>query len=215
MIGLLVGCVWSGAPAPLAVDLPIPTQSDCTDYRKIIQNGTLGQWDYQLFGGFTGTVVKKDGIYNLYYKGASGYRIADDTVTWRAIGVATSPDGINFDKFDGNPVITWFSNDSEEEGATSGAAALDDNGEIVLYYGANTIQSATLVNADGRLATSADGLTFADQGIVLDHRDSSIWGSGDELFPIIALHDADQRTIQKWLYRQMYLIPRRGITWLW
>jgi hypothetical protein len=69
---------------------------------------------------------------------------------------------------------------------------LGDSGEIVLYYGANTAYTPSLVHADGRLATSADGLSFADQGIVLDHTDGSVWGYGDQLYPIIALRDAGQ-----------------------
>jgi hypothetical protein len=195
-----------------SVSTPVPAQSDWTDYGTIFESGALGEWDYQLFGGFTGTAVKKDGTYYLYYQGASGYRIVDDTVTWRAIGVATSPDGINFTKHDGNPVITWFPSNNGEEGAVSGGATLDGSGAVVLYFGANTEETATLINADGRLAASADGLDFADQGIVLDHADGSVWGSGDELFPIIALHDAGQ-----WL---VYYIPngtlqsrKLGVAW--
>ncbi len=106
--------------------------------------------------------------------------------------MATSPDGINFTKHGGNPIVTWFPNDSGEEGAVSSAAVLDTNGEIVLYYGANSEESATTVNADGRLAVSSNGLDFTDQGIVLDHDDSSVWGSGDELFPIAAIRDDGQ-----------------------
>ncbi len=169
----------------------IPAQSDWTDYGLILSSGALGEWDYQLWGGFAGTAVKRDGTYYLYYQGAQGYRTTgDETVTWRAIGVATSPDGINFTKYGSNPVLTWFPNDAGEEGAVSGAAILDDSGGIVLYYGANTARSAAMVNADVRLAVSPDGVSFVDRGIALDHRDGAVWGSRDELFPIIAIHDA-------------------------
>ena len=189
----LVGCASYVFSLRADTHLPIPVQSDWTDHGLILKAGALGEWDYQLFGGFTATAVKKNGIYYLYYQGARGYRTTgDETVTWRAIGVATSSDGINFIKSSNNPIITWFPNDNGEEGAVSGGATLDGNGEIVLYYGANTEQSATLVNADGRLATSVEGLNFTDRGVVLDHKDGSVWGSGDELFPIIAFHDAGQ-----------------------
>ena len=171
--------------------LSIPDQSDWTDYGKILEAGALGEWDYQLWGAFTATATEKDGTYFLYYQGASGYRTTgDETVMWRAIGLATSPDGVNFTKYSNNPIVTWFPNDEGEEGAVSGGVTLDENEEIVLYYGANTARSASLVNADGRLATSTDGLSFTDQGVVLDHKDISVWGFGDELFPIIAFHDA-------------------------
>lgn len=212
LVSSLVGCLRPPVPAHSSADIDIPPQTGWTDYGIILEAGALGEWDYQLFGGFTNTALKKDGLYYLYYQGASGYRIVDDTVTWRAIGVATSPDGINFTKHNGNPVVTWFPNDNGEEGAVSAGSTLDGNGDIVLIYGANTEQSATLINADGRLTRSPDGLSFKDEGVVLDYADSSIWGSGDELFPIIAIHDTDQ-----WI---VYYIPngslqsrKLGVAW--
>lgn len=200
LLGLLMLSIWMvpmsacaspAASVPGAAAIPIPSETDWIDYGPIFEGGALGEWDYTLWGGFTGTAVKKHGTYYLYYQGARGYRTSfDETVTWRAIGVAMSPDGINFTKWSDNPVVTWFPTMEGEEGAASGAATLDEDGGIVLYYGANTAESPTLVNADARLASSTDGFSFADQGIVLDHEDRSVWGSGDELFPIIAFHDA-------------------------
>jgi len=195
------------------IELAIPAQSDWTDYGPIFEAGDSGEWDLYLWGGFAGTAVKKEGTYYLYYQGASDYRTSfDETVLWRAIGVATSSDGVNFLKYEGNPVITWFPNDNGEEGAVSGGVTLVPNGGFVLLYGANTEQSATLVNADARWATSPDGFAFTDMGIVLDHTNGSTWGWGDELFPIIAIHDADQ-----WF---VYYIPngtpqrgRLGVAW--
>lgn len=83
---------------------------------------------------------------------------------------------------------------------------------MVAYYGANTAVTPSLVNADGRLAVAADGMAFTDQGMVLDHASSSVWGSGDELFPVLALeHDS------RWL---LYYIPngtpeqgQLGVAW--
>jgi hypothetical protein len=209
----LVGCGVSALTEQSGTTLSVPVQSDWTDYGTILESGALGEWDYQLWGGFAGTAVKKEKTYYLYYQGAGGYRTTgDETVTWRAIGVATSPDGINFTKYTSNPVITWFPSNEGEEGAVSGGVTLEDNGEFVMYYGANTARSATLVNADGRLAISGDGLSFVDRGITLNHRDASVWGFGDELFPIIAFHDAG-----RWF---VYYIPngslqsrRLGVAW--
>jgi hypothetical protein len=206
-------CELSAAPVHTADVISIPTQQDWTDYGIVLSAGALDEWDYQLFGGFAGTVVKRDGIFYLYYQGARGYRlIYDETVTWRAIGVATSPDGINFTKSDSNPSLVWFPTMEGEEGAVSGAVTLDEGGEIVLYYGANTAETSTLVNADGRMATSVDGHHFTDQGTVLDHQNRSLWGSGDEIFPIIAIHDAG-----RWF---VYYIPngtpqkgQLGVAW--
>jgi hypothetical protein len=175
------------------VDYRIPAQSDWVDYGKIFEAGELGEWDYQLYGGFTNSIVKRDGIFYLYYQGASGYRTTpDETVTWRAIGVATSADGINFAKSGKNPVITWFPNDNGEEGAVSAGTALDDQGNIIMHYGANTEVSASLINADVRAAVSQNGLDFVDMGAVIKHDDPNIWGSRDEIFPIISIYDQDR-----------------------
>jgi hypothetical protein len=192
LLGLLLFLSSCSSPSfsPESLNLAIPAQSDWTDHGLIFDRGELGEWDYFLWGAFTGTAVKRNGTFYLYYQGARGYRTSfDETVTWRAIGMASSADGMNFSKSPSNPIITWFPNEEEEEGATSGAAELTDKGEIILFYGANTALDKTRVNADGRIALSADGVSFVDQGIALDHQDRSLWGSGDELFPIIAIHD--------------------------
>lgn len=193
-------------------NLRIPHQSDWTDYGRIIEAGAQGDWDEKLFGGFAATAIKKNGTYFLYYQGAKGYRVEDDTVTWRAIGVATSKDGINFTKSPDNPVITWHPNENGEEGAVSCGGTLAYTGQIVLYYGANTEETATTINADARLAISSNGVNFTDLGVVLKHRNSFVWGSGDELFPIIGFHDAG-----KWF---VYYIPngtvqrrKLGVAW--
>jgi hypothetical protein len=176
-------------PLEYAKDLQIPEQIDWIDHGPIFEKGKKGEWDYLLYGAFTGTVLKKDGTFYLYYQGAKDYSEKYGTVTYRAIGVATSQDGIHFTKFPDNSVLTWVPNNWLEEGAVSGGVTLIPSGEIVMYYGANTKQTEMLVNADGRLAVSADGINFTDYGVVLDHKDKAVWGSGDELFPIIAFYD--------------------------
>ncbi len=205
----LVGC--DSAPTHTYL-LPIPTQLDWKDCGTIFHGGVEGEWDHYLWGGFASTVVKKDGIFYLYYQGSKGYDNDEGTDTWRAIGVATSRDGISFTKYSNNPVLTWFPKNNLEEGAVSGGAFLDDNGDIALYYGANTWAGGDQVSADGRLAVSSDGFNFSDLGVVLDHTEGSAWGSGDELFPILGFHDSG-----RWF---VYYIPngtpqrgQLGVAW--
>ena len=196
----LQGCASSTAPANFPIthpttvqakDLRIPTQADWVDYGTILNAGIEGKWDYYLWGGFAFSVIKKDDTHFLYYQGSSDYRTEyDETVLWRSIGVATSNDGISFTKYADNPILTWFPNQYGEEGAVSSGVTLGDQGDIILYYGANTQEGPTTVNADVRVASSLDGFNFTDLGVVLEHRDDSVWGSGDELFVVNATHSS-------------------------
>jgi hypothetical protein len=170
----------------------IPDQSDWIDCGTIFGHGKAGEWDYYLWGGSANSVVKKHGVFYLYYQGAPGYDEVEGTVTWRSIGVATSKDGVHFSKYEDNPILTWFPHNQLEEGAVSAGAFVEEDGEVVLYYGANSWVGGGSVNADARLAISPDGLQFEDQGMVLDHSDGTIWGAGDELFPVAGIQDSGQ-----------------------
>ena len=182
------------------LNIRIPAQEDWVDYGIILESGVQGEWDYYLWGGFAFSVIKKDETYYLYYQGSSDYRTEyDETVLWRAIGVATSTDGIHFTKYAGSPVLTWCPNQAGEEGAVSSGITLGEQGETFLFYGANSLESRTLVSSDGRVASSLDGFNFTDLGVVLDSKDRSTWGRGDEVFPVTAIHDAG-----KWI---VYYIP--------
>ena len=179
------------AGAELEIETRIPEQHDWRDFGWVLSTGEEGEWDRHLGGMLTASTAKRNGIYFLYYGGACCYDDPLDSVTFRAIGVATSTDGIRFSKHPENPIISWLPNNGREEGATSSAVATDATERTILYFGANTQETRTTVNADARIGLSRDGLAFADQGIALHHRDRMVWGSGDEIFPIIALRHED------------------------
>lgn len=168
--------------------LTIPAQSEWVDHGLIFTAGAKGEWDNILWGGFAGCVTKMNGQFYLYYQGSDGYDDTQGTVTNRAIGLATSSDGINFQKDPSNPVITHSPNNRIEEGAVSCGVSMNGS-EMVMYYGANTVTYPTspYVNANGVAATSADGRNFSDAGIALQYNDPGLWGSGDEVFPVMSL----------------------------
>ena len=59
---------------------PCPIRLD--QLRTNLQEGALGEWDYLLWGAFTGAAVRKEGTYYLYYQGARGYPNSfDETVS--------------------------------------------------------------------------------------------------------------------------------------
>jgi hypothetical protein len=190
----------------------IPPLSSWVDCGTVFEAGSAGEWDLHLWGGFAASVVKRQGQYLFYYQGSDGFHETEGTVTHRSVGVATSRDGIEFEKYAGNPVLTFSPRGNHEEGAVSTAPYLDEAGRVVMYYGANTWAGGEAVVSDARLAISDDGLHFEDAGMVLDHLGRDVWGSGDEIFPVAALREGEREVI--------YYIPngtlqrgRLGVAW--
>ncbi len=181
----------TSTPSPTPGAIAIPARNDWDAGSIAFSHGAEGEWDYYLWGGFANSLIKKSDIYYLYYQGSPSYDNGCESVSSRAIGVATSTDGIHWVKSANNPVISWFSQGSIEEGAASSAAWLGVDGKIYVYYGANTGSGCT-VNASARLAVSEDGENFQDVGEVLAGRDPNVWGSGDEIFPVGAYSYGNQ-----------------------
>lgn len=212
LIFLLSGCGPARNTSHAHLQATIPRQEDWIDCGPIFAGGVEGEWDLYLWGGFANGVVKRDGTYFLYYQGADGYDDDEGTVTWRAIGVATSTDGIHFTKHPHNPVLTWFPGNHFEEGAVSAGAFIDEQGDIAVYYGANTWVGGSEVNADGRLALSSDGVNFSDAGVILNHADGSLWGAGDELFPVIGIQAAG-RWVAYYIPNGVAQSGQLGVAW--
>jgi hypothetical protein len=170
---------------------PLPAASDWTDYRLAVDASPFGQgWDVLFEGATPAALVKKQNTYYLYFIGADNYISRLDNIgpSHQAIGLATSPDGVNWTKYPDNPVIRFSSSGNPEEGAVSAGVYVDANGVFHLFYGANIAQTPTTsqVNADVRYATSQNGIDFVEHGIALSHSDPNVWGSGDELHATMA-----------------------------
>jgi hypothetical protein len=190
--------------------LPIPKQSDWNDYGVVLPSGMTGAWDDGLgMAPAMSSVITKDGQFFLYYVGFDGVRASDEGERNRSIGVATSSDGVRFHKYPDNPIITYRPNNNEEETAGGMAAAVDENNNVVLYWGAADAGSpvSTRVDSDIRLSTSRDGFNVIDRGDVIRHNDPSVWGYGDELYPL--------GVIQNGTTWHLYYIAKglRGIVW--
>jgi predicted GH43/DUF377 family glycosyl hydrolase len=134
-------------------------------YPQPIIYATSG-WEYQIGSS---SIVKKDGIYYLYYFGRSAplYKI----------GVATSTDGINFTKYPGNPIITntasW-----EESGVIYPSVILE-----------NSLFKMVYTNSTGTgfgLATSPDGFNWIKSGsnpFFTNLQTSNDWARSKIAFP--------------------------------
>jgi hypothetical protein len=186
--GLLVqagGLVACRDDIRLTGEVRIPHPAEWTDHGAAIPAGPPGSWDSRLSGALSpATVIKKRDTYFLYYIGADGDRQTppgdDGGPRHRALGVATSQDGVHFTKYEGNPVISFLPTpngiNEQEEGVFS-AAAVTDSGKITLYFGGMTMVSGTAVRIDVYHTASEDGLTFAPEKKVLDAGARDLWGN--------------------------------------
>lgn len=183
-----------------------PGTSDWRDQGVAIAPGS--GWDKRLNGMLSPcSMIKKGGKYYLYYIGADGNRSTDGGPRNRALGVAISTDGVKFVKHSGNPIIEYLPHGNQEEGVFSATALLSGN-EVFLYYGGMIApnQKSESVASDIRLATSKNGLDFSDKGVVVSHKDSSVWGYGDELFPVGSYQSNDSWNVY-------YIAKGKGVSW--
>ncbi|HEY3475833.1 MAG TPA: hypothetical protein VGK56_14580, partial [Anaerolineales bacterium] len=85
-------------PASITVPYSIPTLEDWEADSFAFSHGSEGEWDYYLWGGFANSLIKRGDTYYLYYQGSPSYDDQCNSVSQRAIGVATSTDGIHWVK---------------------------------------------------------------------------------------------------------------------
>jgi hypothetical protein len=168
-------------------EVAIPDASDWVEKGIALQAGAEDSWDSRLYGQISPcSVIQKEGIYYLYYVGADGDRSTDRGPSHRALGLATSPDGIHFQKVRHNPILTHLPHNNQEEGIFSAGTTLNAVGDILLYYGAIWAANSETesVQSNGALARSSNGLHYEDHSYVFSWDDPSVWGHGDELFPL-------------------------------
>lgn len=111
-------------------------------------------------------VVLVNGTYRMWYRGGN-------TAGARAVGYATSPDGITWMKYDGNPVLTTGPSGSWDDGGGWHSTVLYKGGIYSIWY------YAWATAGGGRIgyASSSDGINWNkyEDNPVLTPGDSSSW----------------------------------------
>jgi predicted GH43/DUF377 family glycosyl hydrolase len=102
-----------------------------------------------------GSLVKVNGIYYMYYDGASA------SFSGESIGLATSTNGLSFARYSGNPVLSA----SGTEKTVREASVIVVNGTWYMVYSHDDGLCPTLCHK--LLATSTDGYTWKKQGAIL------------------------------------------------
>jgi hypothetical protein len=139
------------------VAVGLATSTDGMTWTKSISNpvlvGTPGDWD----GGSVehgSDVLQEGGIYKMWYEGSADYGV-------RHTGYATSTDGIDWNKYPGNPVIQAGPEGYDQEVAGHGSV-LHEGGVYKRWYHAMGNQGAIIA-----YATAPDEVTWTKQGPVL------------------------------------------------
>ena len=190
-------------------EVAIPKAEEWSREQVVLEAGPRGSWDARLYGQISPcTVLKKKGTYFLYYVGADGNRTTDGGPAHRALGVATSIDGIHFKKFERNPILTHQPHDNQEEGVFSAGSILDKNGNILLYFGATLASNSFTesVQCNAGFVTSKDGFHFKNQRYIFTWDEPRVWGHGDEVSPIGAYKYGDK-------YNVYYIAKSGQVSW--
>lgn len=127
-----------GFPSDLWVQIGYAYSSDGLTWIKdtlnnpVLTTDSLGSWDD---GWVSVPAVRKNGgIYEMWYVGASSSDwLADSTLDTSRVGYATSPDGITWTKYPGNPILTNF-DPPVDTGGPWAPDVLFDGTEYKMWY---------------------------------------------------------------------------------
>lgn len=116
----------------------------------VLTGGGPGAWDESGVG--LAMVIKDEGIYKMWFTGRNANN-------FEAIGYATSPDGVTWSKFAGNPVLEVTPGSWEGESVLGSYVIKEGNTYKMWYYGS----TGAIVSAAANIgyATSPDGINWS------------------------------------------------------
>lgn len=139
----------------------------------VLTEGTSGQWDEGAVG-MPCVIMEGPADYKMWYSGADAVPQSYEELLAAdvAIGLATSADGLTWNKHAGNPVLTKTGSAADPDGAFVGAACVlkKDATYHMFYTGAKSESFMTYDYLVPNIccATSADGITWTRQGAVIE-----------------------------------------------
>jgi predicted GH43/DUF377 family glycosyl hydrolase len=185
MSAALIASVLLAARVPLVSGQDSqPGKVEFTAYEgnPVLEKGPTGAWDSQAIYG--PSVVFHDGLYYMFYGGGyAGW-------TGAAIGYATSPDGLVWEKYPGNPVLEADGTGFDADAVVSALVAVEGD-TWVLYYLAQDQWGATSRSGIGRAtAPSPSGPWTRGDEPVLTRGSQGEWDYSDvAAFSVIATGD--------------------------
>ena len=148
------------------------------DQKPVIDLGARGSYDD--YDAYAPTILFEEGLYKMWYT-------ASKEKAGSSIAYATSPDGVTWTKYEGNPVLA-------EKGAYY-PSVLKVNGIYWMWY--SLLDKSDPGHLAIHLATSPDGIawTLHPDGPVLKHGQEGEWDSGSVLEPSVYF---DGRVFHMW-----------------
>ena len=142
---------YSGYDGYIAANIGYANSTDGIAWTKysgnpILKIGTTGEWDSRYLNN--PSVLFEDGIYKMWYE--AGYPYSPSSAEKQRIGYTTSKDGLDWKKYEGNPVF--------EEGNYVHAPSVIKIGDtyLMLYSYSSTVSGLMEIH----MATSKDGLIW-------------------------------------------------------
>ena len=154
--------------------LGMATSNDGVSWTKysgnpVLDLGTPGSWDGDSISD--ACVLKENAGYKMWYTGQTyGASSADDVFK---IGYATSPDGIHWTKYSGNPVLTPGSLGSWDDRRVWRPSVIPTGSGYVMYYRGAAIAEGSQAKAG--VATSSDGIHWTKTTVLTMPAGSSGW----------------------------------------
>jgi predicted GH43/DUF377 family glycosyl hydrolase len=119
----------------------------------VLNVGDVGTWDHGRVND--AWVIHENGIYKMWYTGVL-YMAFTKLIVEEQIGYATSPDGLNWTKYAGNPVLRYGPTGSLNDKWVFRPVVLSTGSSYTMYYGS---LSQTDTYGIG-MATSKDGISW-------------------------------------------------------
>ena len=180
------------------------------DWQKYAGNpifniGAAGSWDDHR-AGIT-SVIKSNNLYEAWYSGTDETGIGE-------IGYATSSDGINWNKYQNNPVLGPGNSGEWDANNLDYACVLKINGEYKMWYKAEDDNSSRI-----GYATSSDGIAWQkyNGNPVLNLGSQGEWDQNEVLHPSVVY---DGNVYHMWyngckenIQQTGYATSPDGITW--
>lgn len=162
----------------------------------VLQPGVVGEWDSDIF--FPGNVIKDNGIYKMWYSGGTGtfFSINSHKIS---IGYATSPDGINWTKYNdpstssapyqySDPVLIHGSGADFDEDRAWDAWVLKKGEGYEMWYTGGSDDTGQII----MYATSRDGIHWTRLAAPVIHI-TAPWAPNQAISPSIILDGGQYR----------------------